>query len=233
MAIIYFSNVRCSFPNLTEPFRSVKFPASAPMFSIDIIDIPPDSPQVKEFMQSYVNMAATTWKEHANQVMQMIQSDKRARCFGMGPEKVNETTFKPLDGYGQGVWINAKSKNRPQIIRPDGKPASNDVEALELARKIYGGCRVNVALQPWLRTSNKGISCDLIAVQFASDDTSFGVTSPDVSGMFGATAPVAPPMFGAAPPAMPAPPMFGAAPAALPPFAASNGFMTGAKMPWQ
>lgn len=226
MAIIYFSNVRCSFPNLAEPFKSVKFPTSAPMFSIDIIDMLLDNHQVKEFMQTYAAMAATTWKEHANQVMQMIQSDKRARCFGMGPEKVNETTFKPLDGYGQGVWINAKSKNRPQIIRPDGKPASNDMEALELARKIYGGCRVNVALQPWLRTTNKGISCDLIAVQFAADDTSFGASSPDVSGMFGATqaAPAAAvPGFAATVPTMPAPPMFGAAP---PAFAAP-------KMPWQ
>jgi hypothetical protein len=196
------------------------------MFSIDIIDMDINDPRVKEFMQIYTAMASTTWKEHAGQVMQMIQSDKRARCFGMGPEKINETTFKPLDGYGQGLWINAKSKNRPQIIRPDGKPAANDMESLELARKIYGGCRVNVALQPWIRTANKGVSCDLIAVQFAADDTSFGAQTPDVSGMFGATAataPAAPVMFGA-PAAMPAPPMFGAAPPA---------FAAPVKMPWQ
>ena len=185
------------------------------MFTVDIIDIDPNDGKVKEFLATYAALAQATWKEHATNVMQMIQNDKRARCFGMGPEKINETTFKPLEGYGQGVWLNAKSKNRPQMIRADGQAASNDMEALELCRKIYGGCRVNVAVKPWIRTTNKGISCDLIAIQFAGDDKPFGDGQVDASGMFGAaqapggSAPVAGAPW-ATSPAMPAPPTFGA-----------------------
>lgn len=195
MSVIYFSNVRCSFPNLATPFVSAKFPGSPPMFTVDIIDIDPNDVKVREFLTTYASLAQATWKEHSQNVMQMIQNDKRARCFGMGPEKINETTFKPLEGYGQGVWINAKNKNRPQMIRPDGQAASNDMEALELCRKIYGGCRVNVAVKPWIRTTNKGISCDLIAIQFAGEDKPFGDGQVDASGMFqaAATAPLGTP----------------------------------------
>jgi hypothetical protein len=158
------------------------------MFSMDIIDIDPSHPQIKEFMAKYSQLALQAWKEHAGPVMQSIQNDKRARCFGMGPEKVNEQTFKPLEGYGQGVWINAKNKVRPQMIRADANQATTDMESLELARKIYGGCRVNVALKPWLRTTNRGVSCELVAVQFAGDDKAFGEGAVDASGMFGAVA---------------------------------------------
>ncbi len=213
MSFVYFSNVRCSFPNLAEPFRSQKFPGSPPMFSMDVIDIDPNNPQVKEFMAQYSQLALNAWKEHAGPVMQSIQGDKRARCFGMGAEKVNEQTFKPLDGYGQGVWINAKNKNRPQMIRTDGKQATSDMEALELARKIYGGCRVNVALKPWIRTGNRGVSCDLVAVQFAGDDKAFGEGAVDASGMFGALAGVAAPAPSFLQPAaaqMPLPPFMSA-----------------------
>ena len=225
MSVIYFQNVRCSFANLAEPFVSQKFPGSPPMFSIDIINLDPNSPGVKEFLALYSSLASATWKEHAPNVMQMIQNDKRARCFGMGPEKINETTFKPLDGYEQGFWINAKNKNRPQIIRPDGSAAQNDMEPLQLARKIYGGCRVNIAVRPWLRTSNKGVSCDLIAIQFAGDDKPFGESAPDVSNLFGATqAPSAVPSFAAAP-QMPAAPFGGVQAPAAPSFATPT-------MPW-
>lgn len=213
MSLVYFSNVRCSFPHLAEPFRSQKFPGSPPMFSMDIIDIDPNHPQIKEFMTQYSQLAFQAWKEHAGPVMQSIQGDKRARCFGMGPEKVNEQTFKQLEGYGQGVWINAKNKNRPQMIRADGNQSSNDMEALELARKIYGGCRVNVALKPWVRTGNRGVSCDLVAVQFAGDDTAFGEGAVDASGMFGAVAGAAAPAPSFLQPAaaqMPLPPFMSA-----------------------
>jgi hypothetical protein len=181
---------------------------------MDIIDIDPNSPQVKEFMNVYSQLALQAWKDHAGPAMQAIQNDKRARCFGMGSEKVNEQTFKPLEGYGQGLWINAKNNNRPQMIRADGTEASNDMEALELARRIYGGCRVNVALKPWVRTANRGVSCDLVAVQFAGDDKPFGEGAVDASSMFGAVAAGAPAgMFApaaAAPAAMPLPPFMSA-----------------------
>lgn len=190
--VIYFENVRCSFPSLTQPFVSKKFPNSPPMFGIDIIDIPPNDPKIADFMRAYAEIAGKTWGAPAQQIMQMIQTDKRSRCFGMGPEKVNEETFTPLAGYNQGVWINSKSKNRPQMIRSDAKVASNDIEALDLARKIYGGCYVNIAIRPWLRLSNKGVSSELVAIQFVRDGESFEAGGADASSMFGAVASAAP-----------------------------------------
>ena len=84
----------------------------------------------------------------------------------------------------------------------------------QLARKMYGGCRVNAAVKPWLQENKhgRGIRCDLIAVQFASDDTAFGEGAVDASNLFGAVAPAPAGMFGAAAqraPAMPAAPVAG------------------------
>jgi hypothetical protein len=90
----------------------------------------------------------------------------------------------------------------------------------QLARKMYGGCRVNAAVKPWLQDNKhgRGIRCDLIAVQFYLDDAPFGEGNVDASGMFGAVAAGAMPGFAAAhAPAMPAAP-FPGAPAGLPPF---------------
>jgi hypothetical protein len=95
----------------------------------------------------------------------------------------------------------------------------------QLTRKMYGGCRVNAAVKPWLQenTHGRGIRCDLIAVQFAGDDVAFGEGNVDASGMFGAVAGGAAPGFapagvpGFAAPQMPAAP-FPGAPAGLPSF---------------
>ena len=77
---------------------------------------------------------------------------------------------------------------------------------------MYGGCRVNAAVKPWLQDNKhgRGIRCDLIAVQFAADDTPFGEGAVDASNLFGAVAgaPAAAPGFApvAAPAAMGLPP---------------------------
>jgi hypothetical protein len=200
--IHYFTNTRLSFPNLIQAGVSKKFPNSPPMFSADII-VDQNHPAIASFMQRYAELAAAEWKENAQQVMQMIQADRRARCFGTGAEKVSETTLKIHPGYEGKVWFAAKNKNRPQIIKSDGSVATNEMEAQALARKMYGGCYVNVALRPWIRLTNRGVSCDLVAIQFAGDGEAFGdgAAVPDVTSMFGAV--------GAAPtPAAPAFPSF-------------------------
>jgi len=206
--LIYLTNARLSFPALVEAQTSKKFPNSPPMFSADFI-IPMNDPALTQFMQEYANLAVAEWKENANAVMQMIQQDRRARCFGQGSEKRSETTLQVHPGYEGNAWIGAKNKSRPQMIRADGKPAANDMEAMEIARKMYGGCYVNAVVHPWIRTTNRGVSCDLVAIQFVKDGEPFGdaTGAVDASGMFGAvaTAPAAAP----APAAMPFPPFMG------------------------
>jgi hypothetical protein len=68
---------------------------------------------------------------------------------------------------------------------------------------MYGGCRVNVAVKPWLQENKhgRGIRADLVAVQFAGDDQAFGEGRTDASNMFGAVAAAPAGMFGAAAPA--------------------------------
>ena len=68
------------------------------------------------------------------------------------------------------------------------------------------------AVKPWIQANayGNGIRCDLVALQFARDDTPFGEGATDASGLFGAVSNPAQ--------AMPAPGGMG-----LPPF------MTGAQ----
>lgn len=226
--VIYLSDVRLSFPNLAEPQKQRNETTGAERISYNCeLIMPRDHQGYAQFMQVYARAIQEVFKEHAGSVMQMIQNDRKSRCFGAGEEKVNKKTFQPYDGYPGMVFITAGSKNPPQMIQGDGSPVdpTNTMAYQALARKLYGGCRVNAAVKPWVQKNahGNGIRCDLIAIQFFKDDKPFGEGSVDVSGMFGATqaAPAAVPGFAA--PAMPAPPMFGAAP---PAFAAP-------KMPWQ
>jgi hypothetical protein len=222
--IIFLSNVRLSFPHLAEPQRQINEQTGKERISFNCEFImPQDHPGFGQFMARYGALALDKWKEHAQAVMNMIQQDRKTRCFGRGEEKVNKKTFQPYDGYAGHVFITAGRDTAPQMIQADGQPIdpANTMAYQQLARKMYGGCRVNAAIKPWPQDNKhgRGIRCDLIAVQFAGDDTPFGEGAVDASGMFGAVAGAPAGMFAAAPqsaPAMPAAPF--AAPAGLPSF---------------
>jgi len=230
--IIFLSNVRLSFPHLAEPQKQVNETTGKERTSYNCEFImPQDHAGFGQFMQRYATMALEKWKEHAQTVMGMIQNDRKLRCYGRGEEKINKKTFQPYDGYAGHVFITAGRDSQPQMIQADGRPVdpSNTMAYQQLARKMYGGCRVNAAVKPWLQENKhgRGVRCDLIAVQFAGDDTPFGEGALDASGLFGAVAGAAPAGF--APAGMPAAPFPGAsggmptapfpgAPAGLPPF---------------
>lgn len=223
--IIFLSNVRLSFPHLAEPQKQVNEATGKERISYNCEFImPQDHAGFGQFMQQYGALALEKWKEHANTVMQMIQNDRKTRCYGRGEEKVNKKTFQPYDGYAGHVFITAGRDSQPQMIQADGQPidSSNTMAYQQLARKMYGGCRVNAAVKPWLQDNKhgRGIRCDLIAVQFFQDDTPFGEGNVDASGLFGAVA--------GAPAAMPG---FAPAPAAAMPAAPFPG--APAKMPWE
>lgn len=219
-SVIFLSNVRLSFPHLVEPQRQVNTETGKERisYSADLI-MPQDHAGFNQFMQRYYALAQEKWKEHAGTVIQMIQADRKSRCFGNGAEKVNKKTFQPYDGYVGNVFITAGRDTPPQIIQADGTPVdpSNTMAYQQLTRKMYGGCRVNAAVKPWaqLNKHGNGIRCDLVAIQFAGDDTPFGEGAVDASGMFGSvatSAPATPSVPGAGMPALP----FGAG--GLPPF---------------
>lgn len=216
--LVYLTNVRLSFPTLVEPRSSVKPSADNPnpakKYSADFI-MDSNHPGMAAFMKEYATEAAAKWKEHANAVMGMIQNDRRLRCYGVGTERVNQKTFKMYDGYEGKVYVSANSDKQPQMINPDGSVAdsSNTMLTQSLARKLYGGCYVNVAIQPWLQDNSNGraVRCNLIAIQFAADGDAFGDSEPDVTGVFGAVATAATATAAtatAAPSGMPALPSF-------------------------
>jgi hypothetical protein len=201
--IILLSNVRLSFPHLAEPQRQVNESNGKERISYNCEFImPQDHAGFQKFMATYAAMALEKWKEHAQTVMGMIQSDRKLRCFGRGEEKVNKKTFQPYDGYAGNVFITAGRDSAPQMIQADGQPIdpTNTMGYQMLARKMYGGCRVNAAVKPWLQENSygRGVRCDLIAVQFAGDDGAFGEGAVDASKLFGSVAGAPAAMFGQA-----------------------------------
>ena len=189
--IIYLSNVRLSFPHLAEPQRQVNEQTGKERISYNCeFILTPDHAGFKQFMAHFASMAQDKWKEHANAVMNLINGDRRSRCFGRGEEKVNKKTMQPYDGYAGNIYITAGRDQPPQMIQGDGVPVdpANTMAYQALARKMYGGCRVNAAVKPWIQDNQHGraIRCDLVAVQFAADDAPFGEGKVDASPMFGA-----------------------------------------------
>lgn len=212
--------VRLSFPHLAEPQRQVNEATGKERISYNCEFImPQDHAGFTQFMQRYGAMVLERWNEHAQTVMGMIQNDRKLRCFGRGEEKINKKTFQPYDGYAGHVFITSGRDSPPQMIQADGSPVdpTNTMAYQQLARKMYGGCRVNAAIKPWLQENRhgRGIRCDLVAIQFAGDDTPFGEGAVDASNLFGAVAGAAPAGF--APAGMPAAPFPGAS-GGMPPF---------------
>lgn len=218
--VIYLSDVRLSFQHISEPQVQKQADGKERIaYGADLI-LPESHPGYQQFMTVYSTKAAEDWKQNAVQIMQMIHADRKSRCYGSGSEKVNKKTFQPYDGYAGMAFITTSSKNAPQLIQADGSPVdpANTMAYKALAMKMYGGCRVNAAIRPWLQKPNPqkqyghGVRCDLIAIQFCRDDAPFGESRPDVTGMFGqvAGAPAAPGFSAAPVPTMPAPPSFGA-----------------------
>ena len=207
--IILISGARLSFPHLAEPQQKVSETDGKTRISYNCeLILPKESPGMAAFIKQYVALATAKWAEHANQVMQMIQTDRKTRCFGAGDEKVNKKTFIPYDGYAGQAFITCGKDTPPQVIQADGSPVdlNNTMAYQQLTRKMYGGCRVNAAIKPWLQENKfgRGIRCDLVAIQFAGDDTPFGEGPVDTTGMFGAVQTAAPAFMQQ--PAMPAAP---------------------------
>ncbi len=193
--VIFLSDVRLSFPHLVEPQvqRNEVTGKERITYNADFL-LPESHPGFAQFMQRFAELAQAQWKEHANTVMQMIHQDPKSRCYGVGDQKINKKTFKAYDGYPGNMYISAGNINAPQMIQADGVPVNpeNSMAYKAVARKLYGGCRVNVALKPWPQIAKdnygNGIRCDLIAVQFLRDDAPFGEAPVDASSMFGAVA---------------------------------------------
>jgi len=189
--IIYLSDVRLSFPHITEPqvSKNQQTGKERIAYNADFI-LPKDHPGLAQFMARFGAMAQEKWKENAQNAMQRIHAERKTRCYGSGEEKVNAKTFQVYSGYVGMMYISASSERKPQIIQADGSPldASNTMAYRDLTSKMYAGCRVNAAIKPWLQQNEHGIGVrsDFVAIQFLRDDEPFGEGAPNVAPMFGA-----------------------------------------------
>ena len=203
--VIYISNGRLSFPHITEPQKQVSPETGKERISYNCeLILAPNDPGFAQFMVKVSEMAGIKWKEYSQQVLQMVNADRKLRCYGSGNEKINKKTFVPYDGYKDAVYITCGRDTPPQIIQADGKPIdpANTGAYQALTRAMYGGCYVHAAVKPWLQENKfgRGVRCDLVALQFAKDGEAFGEGAIDASPMFGAVA-GAPAGFGAPSPA--------------------------------
>ena len=191
---IIFNNVRLSFPCIASP--QIHQDTQKASYGADLI-IDPADPNFAKFMAIVHKLAVEKWGEKAQAVVAMCEQDKRSRCYGKGEEKIHQTKMVPYEGYPGNLYITARGSRMPQIIRPDGSPVeeANLIERQAVARTLYGGCRADVVVKPWMQnnTPDKGgraVRCDLVAIRFAGDDAPFGGGVTDASALF--TVPAAP-----------------------------------------
>jgi hypothetical protein len=190
---IMFTNVRVSFPTLVQAEQTSQQNPQK-YYAMDLL-FPQTNPAWAQFWAEIERLAQIEWADQAAAVLQMINADRKKRCYGDGSERLNQRTMEPLVGYPGNFYITAKEKEergRPTIVDSNGQPIdkANTMAEVAEARRFYGGCRANVLVSPWTwdNSNGRGISCNLLAIQFAADDEPFGEsTVVDTSG-FGAVA---------------------------------------------
>lgn len=76
------------------------------------------------------------------------------------------------DGYDESCMVlSTRSVRRPQVVDRDLSPIT------EADAKLYAGCYVNATVRFFAYdhpTGGKGVSCEILAVQFAKDGQAFG-----------------------------------------------------------
>lgn len=212
---LLLTRVRLSFPNIAVP-RAPQG-SDKKRYSADFI-LTPQDPNYPKFCQLIQKVATEKWPKIHPQVLASINNERKRRCYGAGQERMDDQ-YNVLVGYEGMNYISAarnEDKGMPQIIGPDNQPIAEAIFAQNEARKLYGGCYVNAVVKPWAYDNQwgKGLSADLVAIQFCADGESFGEGVTDASAMF-AGVQVAAPMPGAAPMGFPGAP--GGAPGAWPP----------------
>lgn len=174
---VLLRNARLSFPTLATPKAfSV---GQEEKYSCDLI-LPEDSEDYRDLLNEGIRLAKEKWGAKAPPIIEMIKQTKKLRAFGRGIERLR-TDGTIYEGYEGMVYVGAKSKaNNPPTLLNTNKTIMDD------AGKLYGGCYVHAAVQPYIQDNQfgKAIRCDLLAVQFVKDGEPFGKGRTDATSMF-------------------------------------------------
>lgn len=207
---VRLDNVRLSFPHIAEPQvqKGDDGKDKSPKYNAEFI-LTPEHPGWARYFQVLQYVAQQRWKDKAQPILNFLQNERTKRKWGNGHEKIKKSTMQPYEGYVGMVYLGAASERMPQIFDAQGNlvPAENTMACKELARKMYGGCRVNAVIKPWCwdnKQGGSGVSNDFLAIQFLADDEPFGEGQTDASDLMGATPQAAQtPPVGFGPPGMP------------------------------
>lgn len=191
LGVVRLSNVRISFPHIVAPQLNTNpnNPEGVPTYSASFI-LEPDHKGWMDFQETMARLAQEKWKDKTSVFLpSLANGDKNKRCFYKGEEKTSQESGLPWEGYEGNMIISANCKNSPPQLF-DGKgqmvDGTNPSRYKELAEKMYGGCRVNAIVKPWVQdnTFGKALRCELLALQFLKDDTPFGSSKTDLSDLF-------------------------------------------------
>ena len=187
--LVRFNNVRLAFPHIYEKSTPKGSPNATPAYSSDfIVDPSANAAEWKAFENTVRLMAEEKWKAIAPQVLEVIQGDRKMRCFGSGNEKRDKKTMQPYAEFDGMLFIGGRGvENAPDLYSQTGELIDVN-NALDDAPKFYGGCYVNVAIKLWLQDNAHGraVRSELVAIQFLKDGEPFAAHKVDTRGMFGA-----------------------------------------------
>ena len=156
MAKIVTGKVRLSYEHIWEP---VAVNGSEPKYSVSII-IPKSDRQTLKAIKEAIEQA---------------KEDGRAKFGGRIPANLklplrDGDIERPDDeAYADSYFINANSKNPPQIVDKNVQPIIDRNE-------VYSGCyaRVSITIYPFNTNGNRGIACGLGNVQKIADGEPLG-----------------------------------------------------------
>lgn len=174
---VFIGDARLSYPALDEPKPAMA--GSDDLKYQATFLLAPSNPTVEAVKKAIWEVACAAWGDRAQAMLQ--HPDKSPLRRGDDKEKVP-------DGYHGMLYINARSKNRPELR--DANPINLVISQEEIRQKFVAGYRVNAFVDIYayeVRGGNgsvikSGIAAGLISVQFkAYADPFSGSARPDAS----------------------------------------------------
>ena len=174
---VFIGDARLSYPALDEPKPAMAGSDDLKYQATFLLD--PANPTVETVKKAIWEVACAAWGDRAQAMLQ--HPDKSPLRRGDDKEKVP-------DGYHGMLYINARSKNRPELR--DANPINLVISQEEVRQKFVAGYRVNAFVDIYayeVRGGNgsvikSGIAAGLVSVQFkAYADPFSGSARPDVS----------------------------------------------------
>ena len=174
---VFIGDARLSYPALDEP-KPAMVGSDDLKYQATFL-LAPSNPTVEAVKKAIWEVACAAWGDRAQAMLQ--HPDKSPLRRGDDKEKVP-------DGYHGMLYINARSKNRPELR--DANPINLVISQEEIRQKFVAGYRVNAFVDIYayeVRGGNgsvikSGIAAGLISVQFkAYADPFSGSARPDAS----------------------------------------------------